>query len=693
MQDHFQTIIRRVVGCGDGPALSGISAPSLFETTGDEPTARLARINGAFLLSLCGGDEADAARTLLQQESAEGCAQAKFLIRLSQWVLAEQDELPDRDPDAARSRQQSAAWAADSTDSGWDESAQAAVWQFLFPEGYSSLENPDQVVADLRARRTVSVDQPNPQPIVDPISEMLVTSNVLLTMPADLTAIADLPLSASLRDRIESIAGEEQKYWFDHPIPLDIETEANEIIYGLSGLNEAVGFEKARANIPADARMSCALSVSVTHPSLKTVARDYIQEALSAAPDMPHLDVYVFTESATDQLIDDVLAPAIEHYLDGRDVAQLRRVLGVDGEYGRHYSFLKAVSALWHVLVNPHVRATFKIDLDQIFPQQRLVEEGGGSAFEHFQSPLWGARGHDAEGRPVELGMLAGALVNEKDITHGLFTPDVTRPSSIPAGEAVTFFNRLPMALSTEAEMMTVYDGNAGNPDGQNTCLQRIHVTGGTNGIRVDALRRHRPFTPTFIGRAEDQAYLLSVIFKAEAPLRYLHSAGLIMRHDKEAFAGLAIEAAKVGRFIGDLARTLYFSHYVQALPWPDGQVKQMIDPFTGCFASRIPTTLVAMRMALKVGELLAGDDEDRAEALDVMEMAAQRLEPLIERLTETPQALADDLAAERAGWEMFYDALDALENGIADGDQKAFQLREAARSVIQSCQVSAGAN
>jgi hypothetical protein len=500
----------------------------------------------------------------------------------------------------------------------------------------------------------------------------------------------DLPFSRALCDQIKTIAEEPQEYWFDHPIPLDIEADANEIIYGLKGLNEAVAFEKSIGHAAADARMACALSVSVTHTGMKTIARDYLQEAFASAPDMPHLDVYVFSEEATDRLIDEVLAPAAQHFLGRDDLALLRRVFGVDGEYGRHYSFLKAVSALWHVLVDQRVRATFKIDLDQVFPQQRLVEEGGGSAFEHFRSPLWGARGRDADGGTVELGMLAGALVNEKDIARGLFTPDVARPSTIPVGEAVAFFNRLPMALSTEAEMMARYTGATGEADGQNTCLHRIHVTGGTNGILVDALRRHRPFTPTFIGRAEDQAYLLSVLFAGQAPLRYVHSAGLIMRHDKDAFAGLAIEAAKVGRFIGDLVRTLYFSHYVNTLPWPNDQVKKTIDPFTGCFASRIPTTLVSLRLTLRVGELLAGGDgQARAESLELMEMAAERLDPLIARLRETPLALADELSEQRAGWDLFYDLLNALERALAEGDQKAFVLRDAARRVVEACRIN----
>lgn len=690
--DDFHEVLHRLVGVGGTRSLSGIDAPLLLKTPGDDDAARLARASGAFLLSLCGGHEAEAANIVLQDVAAQGCSIAAFLRRLSQWVLAEQQELADRYSDLARKRQKAAAWANRSSESPWDKAAQKAVWGFLFPEGASCLEDPDRTVAALRARRAVCVDQPNPRPLVEPITEMLITSNILLTLPSDVSAIDDLPFSSSLCDQIKTIAEEDQEYWFDHPIPLDIETKANEIIYGLAGLNEAIAFEKEHGRAAADARMACALSVSVTHTGLKSIARDYLQEAFAAAPDTPHLEVYVFSEAATDRLIDEVLGPAVEQYIGGRDVELLRRVLGVDGEYGRHYSFLKAVSALWNVLVDPRVRATFKIDLDQVFPQQRLVEEGGGSAFEHFQSPLWGARGTDADGRAVELGMLAGALVNENDIARGLFTPDVTRPSGIPAGEAVAFFNRLPMALSTEAEMMTRYTGTAGNPDGQNSCLHRIHVTGGTNGILVDALRRHRPFTPTFIGRAEDQAYLLSVLFAGTGPLRYVHSPGLIMRHDKEAFAGLAIEAAKVGRFVGDLVRTLYFSHYVKTLPWPDDQIKRTIDPFTGCFASRIPTTLVALRLTLRVAELLARDDDEaRAEALDLMKMAADRLDPLIERLTETPQALADELAEQRAGWDLFYDVLDALEKALAERDQQAQILRDAALRVIQSCRISPG--
>ena len=168
--------------------------------------------------------------------------------------------------------------------------------------------------------------------------------------------------------------------------------------------------------------------------------------------------------------------------------------------------------------------------------------------------------------------MVAGALVNERDIGQGLFTPDVAYPSRPLTPDQYVFFSGLPQALSTRAEMMERYDTPA--RDGVTTCIERVHVTGGTNGILVDALRRHRPFTPSFVGRAEDQAYLLSVLGRpgdggADGPmprLAYAHAAGLIMRHDKEAFAGEAIAAAEAGKLVGDDVRILQFSAYAAAI-------------------------------------------------------------------------------------------------------------------------------
>jgi hypothetical protein len=346
-------------------------------------------------------------------------------------------------------------------------------------------------------------------------------------------------------------------------------------------------------------------------------------------------------------------------------------VFGVDGEYGRHYSFLKAIAAFWQVFVDSRVRATFKIDLDQVFPQNELLEQTGQSAFGHFMTPLWGARGVDADGNDVDLGMIAGALVNERDIGAGVFTPDVPLPEDIPAGEATVFYNKLPMAVSTRAEMMA-------RSDGARRCIERVHVTGGTNGILVEHLRRFRPFTPTFVGRAEDQAYLLSVLFAGADDgrvLRYVHEPGLIMRHDKEAFAGASIAAAEAGRFVGDLVRTYYYTRYAEHLPWGMRRVKEQIDPFTGCFVTTRCFTVIMLRLALRVAaDVVAGRTDDAATLLDIAE---RKLSPLLN--DPTGRRVAERYRRERDAWQRYYDALDRAEAAGPD-EAVAREVRVASR-------------
>ena len=69
------------------------------------------------------------------------------------------------------------------------------------------------------------------------------------------------------------------------------------------------------------------------------------------------------------------------------------------------------------------------------------------------------------------------------------------------------------------------------------------------------------PFTPSFINRAEDQAFGISTIQEGEY-LSHIHGKDLIMRHDKHAFAMKSIEISKFGKEIGNLERILLFSQY-----------------------------------------------------------------------------------------------------------------------------------
>ncbi len=218
------------------------------------------------------------------------------------------------------------------------------------------------------------------------------------------------------------------------------------------------------------------------------------------------------------------------------------------------------------------------------------------------------------------------------------------------------------------------------------SCLQRIHVTGGTNGILLKSLMKHRPFTPSFIGRAEDQAYILSVLGNEHPRLAYLHKDGLIMRHDKEAFAQEAIEAARAGKMVGDYVRLLYFSAYAKVLTNDVAKLKRIIDPFTGSFVSKIPITVALLQFALKVAALFQSGQDSLA--LDFMEMGVKRIAESIDFSSGNDSPLKQQYERERRGWDLFYDTLTTLQNQLDNQDVKALKFQENGQRILNECAI-----
>lgn len=663
-------------------------AEDAFPWHNEAPPGRARTLNAAFLAALCGSRHpmGPQARQVLERASHDGPWKdvARFFL---DGLGRVRDEIRNRcaqDSGLAQSLKDLADAVSTVSDERNAFEIAEKAWAVFFPEAVGIRDRRDERVRSLREARRIRITSPNPFPLVRPENEVLFTANALLTIPSE----GELPrpgvLSNRLMQKLEPVLQEHQVYWYDHPIPIGVTPENNEILYGLRGLDEALAFEKERGILSANARAVCLLSVSVTHRGLQTLAREYIQEEIRRTGGFQHLRVFAFTEADTQRLAEEVLAPAAARYLGAPHPASaFPEIFGVDGEYGRHYSFLKAVAALWHVLVDPAVRATFKIDLDQVFPQEALVAETGFSALERLKTPLWGALGEDDQGRPVELGLLAGALVNEEDIHKGLFTPDVPFPDRPLSPDELIFFSALPQALSTRAEMMTRYGSNG--LDGRTTCIQRVHVTGGTTGALVKTLRRHRPFTPSFVGRAEDQAFILNNLFGPAPRPAYLHQPGLIMRHDKASFAAEAVRASRISKIIGDDLRILIFSAYARVLtPDPPDPLKHILDPFTGGFVSRIPKTVVHLRSAFRAAALFQrGSPEDGSQM--VLE-AGKRISKALDFVEGDPSELKQTYLRERKGWDTYYDVLSALERRLTQGGGAASKLRGLARRIVREC-------
>ncbi|MGD8229121.1 MAG: hypothetical protein PVI20_15200 [Desulfobacteraceae bacterium] len=689
MIEHFQSIISALIEPRKGEyTFSILDDSGIFDRDLDDEAGMAGALNAAFLFKLSGATHPLSKRAgcflAHVADSGPWAAVAKFYSDGLTLVRQEIEHICKQDAQFADRLGTLSQWLSNQKSTKDANDIAEEVWSVFFPEANGILLNRQEYIEDLRAKRTVTISELNKRPITDPARQILFTSNVLLTICPPSGPIEELSYSRTLKEKLREICREPQLFFYDHPIPLGVEPEKNEVLYGLRGLDAAFEFERDRGNLSQDTRAVCVLSVSTTHRGLQQIAKGWLEEEFFHSDTLKNLKVYVCTESDTRRLSDEILAPAAAHYLDLKDKEESFGVFGVDGEYGRHYSFLRAIARVWNIFIQPEIKATFKIDLDQVFPQKDLVEQTGTSAFEHLCTPLWGARGLDAGGLPVELGMIAGALVNQKDMGQSLFTPDVPFPKRSPYPDEYIFFSTLPQALSTEAEMMTRYDMK--ELDGKTKCIQRIHVTGGTTGVLVDSLRHYRPFTPSFIGRAEDQAYILSVLLNPGTKLGYAHKDGLIMRHDKDVFAQEAIQSARVGKLLGDYVRILIFSAYARALAHDVQILKETIDPFTGCFVSRIPITVVYLRFALKAASFFDGDEKEQG--LEFVRTGARRIERALKFTGGDPSELKQQYEKERLAWDLFYDTLSAVEKGLENGEAFAEELKTKAESILNDCRI-----
>jgi len=686
MIELFESAISTLIRPKDGEGFSLFDPTEQVEENSTDDVGVAKALNAAFLICLAGKKHPEFERAngfiCCMANSSQWSDVARFYINGKNLIYQELESVSKHDPSLADRFKNLSDWISRKESSNNMEETYERIWSVFFPEATGILTNEEERVETLRAKRTVTITQMNATPIIDPLRQILFTSNVLLSVPLASKPLGELIVNDDLKDTLVETMTEPQLYWYDHPIQIGVEPEKNEVIYGLRGLDEAVEFERARGNLSGDDKLTCVLSVSVTHDRLHRIAKTYLKEELAHSGGLKNLKVYAFTESDTQRILNEILVPAAERYLQRDHLKESMGMFGVDGKYGRHYSFLKAFAAYWNILIAPEIKATFKIDMDQVFPQKELVGQTGASAFEHLRTPLWGAYGIDSKGNPVEMGMIAGALVNENDIGKSLFTPDVPFPNRTLSPDEYIFFSVLPQALSTRAEIMTRY--TTAKQDGKRTCIQRIHVTGGTNGILINSLRRYRPFTPSFINRAEDQAYILSVLSRPGRKLAYLHKDGLIMRHDKKSFAQEAIRSAHVSTIVGDYSRILRFSAYAKVLTDNVAKLKDTVDPFTGSFISRIPTIIVHLRFCLKAASYFAADRDKQG--LEFITNGVQRLTSALDFTQGKKSLLKQEYDNERLGWDLYYDTLSAIEDALKKGDWFAARLQEKAQSIIDEC-------
>merc|ERR1711862_724874 len=149
--------------------------------------------------------------------------------------------------------------------------------------------------------------------------------------------------------------------------------------------------------------------------------------------------------------------------------------------------------------------------------------------------------------------------------------------------------------------------------------------------------------------------------------LGYYHKSGLIMRHDKEAFAAEAIEAARISKMVGDYERMLLFSEYGKFCSGDFNAVKDLVNPFTGCFCIPMPKTVMFLRFALKALSFVA--DGVNKDAIDFTLEGSPRVAACLVFTNSSPGSsskMENQWRKEQKSWDDFYNALEAAKGDAA---------------------------
>ncbi len=161
------------------------------------------------------------------------------------------------------------------------------------------------------------------------------------------------------------------------------------------------------------------------------------------------------------------------------------------------------------------------------------------------------------------------------------------------------------------------------------------------------------------------------------------------MRHDKEAFAQEAMAAAKVGKMIGDYVRIVYFSAYAKLLDPELMHSKKFLDPFTGCFISFIPKTVVFLRFALQAADLLTQNESKTA--VQFITGGSRRIKEAVQFVENSEDGMTAVYQSELQGWKKYYRILSAIESALQKNDKFSLQLKAKAQSICRQCLISRG--
>ncbi|MBW1678394.1 MAG: hypothetical protein JRJ79_17830 [Deltaproteobacteria bacterium] len=671
----------------------------------EAPSGELVKINAAVLICLCGEKHPlfQRAWDYLSVPDAVYGEQKKTYLKFYEII---QEEIVKRILVKV---------LRDAIRAGDPDRLKAARLEIFNPLAAKTLSRFDagQIVNDIQKQNRLRLIASNENFIANPIEEVIFTTNVLVTAPRSESLIPG-GLTGWAEKSLKSVIGLPVDWYFDHPMEMATTEDAlhaSEFIFCLRKLEETfhseIEIEKTawKDHIREGDKVPLYISISPTHGqvNLGTAAREVLKCQYTAAvksgilQELKIVEPYLYSQADVKHLINDVLRPAAKRYfpeIPDKEIEGYLSFFGLEGYYAMHYNFLKAFGSLAKFM-NPRVKAVIKIDTDQSFPAKRFYRETGSCWLESFTLQALGGLARDQNERNIYLGCFAGSLTNRDELIDkdDLFLPDISIPDvpeSIPEGEAGVFYQGLLQSLITR--------GEAFPPEVQWRALKilneypymRTFVTGGTTGFLIEALERYAPFVDAHVHRAEDQAFLLSVLFDEYNGnlLRYLYFPGLHMIHEKESFAAESIKIAEPYKKIYDLERIWNFSFLARALceikGWAFEDVKRSLNFFTASFIHPFPGLLALTRFVLSV----AGRGGRNREDIIYQKEGLKRLSKIAFSQDRYYRETRTRVAKQIKAWRFYYDLMIRLRESAKKGDPFALALKRKAIEINNNCKL-----
>jgi hypothetical protein len=676
----------------------------------EAPPVELVKINAAMLICLCGKGHPlfQRARDYLETPGAMYSDEKKTYLKFYKIIQEETIKRLRSDGAVVKLLQ-------DAIQAGDPDRLKAARLEIFNPLTAKILFQFDarDIVRNIQRQNRLRLIANNENFITDPIRELVFTTNVLVKPPTSESLIPE-GLPGWAENSLKSAMGLPADWYFDHPMEMattEDALDASEFILCLKKLeksfHEEIEIEKTalKSHIRKGHKVPLYISISPAHKgmNLGSVAREVLKCQYAAAvktgilQELQIVEPHLYTQVDVEHLAKEVLMPAAKRYfpeIPDKEIEYYLSFLGVEGPYAMHYNFLKAFGSLAKFM-DPRVKAVIKIDTDQSFRARRFYRETKFCWLESFTLPILGAIAGDRDERDIYLGCFAGSLTNLDELIgkDDLFLPEISTPDApetIPEGEAGMFYQGLLHSLITR--------GEAFPPEIQWKALKilseypymRTFVTGGTTGFLIEALERYAPFVDANVHRAEDQAFLLPVLFDQYDGnlLRYVYFPGLHMIHEKESVASESIKTARPYKEVHDLERIWNFSHLARALceikGWDLKEVIKTLNFFTASFINPFPGLLVLTRFVLSV----AGKGGRSMEDIIYQEEGLRRFREIAffqERYYRDTRTRVD---RQIKAWRFYYDLMIRLRERAGKGDPFALALKEKASEINNSCKL-----